>query len=89
MTIKECYFGARVVCVAEFDYCDEVVGMTGTIVEVRESDVGVDFDQHFALEHNCAGFARLGHGRWGSPRSLELLDEPIGPMNFSFEELIG
>ena len=89
MTIEECYVGARVVCVDEFSCCDEVIGMTGTIVKVRKSDVGVDFDKHFSLEHWCSGLATLGHGRWGSPASLEFEEQNIGPMNFSFEELIG
>ena len=89
MTIKECYVGARVVCVAAFACCNEVVGMTGTIVGVRDDNVGVDFDAPFAAEHRCGGLATLGHGRWGEPAYLEFEEQNIGPMNFSFEELVG
>lgn len=65
--------GDRVRCIKGFDGVN-LAGKTGTVVELCGDDrVGVDFDDAFVVGHECAGTARIGHGRYGYNNQLELL----------------
>ena len=74
MFISECKVGQRVICIKPFAGYASLVGMTGTIVAIRDNEynrIGVDFDEDFRGKHGCGG--RAINGRWGDQICLELL----------------
>ena len=51
----------------------ELHGQRGTVICVRPSSIGVDFDNDFDHAHDCDGMAK--HGRWGDETELIKLNE--------------
>lgn len=91
MRPEDCIVGTRVRCVSQFAWCDECVGLTGTIIQVRSyshNDVLVEFDTEFPSGHDGEGLGAPGRCRYGSYVDLELEAEAQVPTDiiFSFEE---
>lgn len=86
MKIRDCFVGTRVECTKSFAGIDALIGEIGTIVHIyNDRSVGVDFDIEFSDGHDCGGYSRTGHGRYGSPDCLRRYEEPDPVITLDFD----
>ena len=74
--------GDRVRCFKEWLDSNMVLGMEGRVVTVpgdeTQNGYGVDWDD-LTTHHNCAGYARDGHGWYVRVQALELVEPEVIP----------
>lgn len=89
MRFRECSVGMRVECVRPFGDYSELIGEIGTIVDLIEPHVGVEFDNAFDGGHSCRGKAMDGCGRFGRAESLRPYQELPVAIELDFESAMG
>ena len=89
MTIHDFQVGDRVRAIAPVAGYNNLIGMTGVVVHVRDDDmIGVEFDEEFRGGHSASGYGKKGFCRYGELSEFELeIDTTQITIDISLESL--
>ena len=80
--------GDRVIAIRAWDGNDDIVGVTGTVVEVRGTSVcSVNYDDYIG-GHTCDGKCSDGHGWRTSASCLDFFIIPEPVITMSYDEVM-
>lgn len=80
--------GDRVIAISEYEGNDDIVGVTGTVIEVRGTSLySVAYDDYIG-GHTCNGKCNDGHGWRTSARCLEFFIIPEPVITMSYDEVM-
>lgn len=86
VSLEDAYVGMRVRAAASTvsDELEVGDGATGTVCDITDIRIGVEWDQEYELCHDCEGNCEDGHGWYCDPehieeiRDVELSDFAVG-----------